>query len=133
MKLLDFGLARIDPPRTAADDETLTYALTAQGTVLGTPQYMAPEQVEGKTADARADIFAFGCVLYELVTGKRAFEGKSASMIAAAVLMKDPDPLTAIVPMTPPLLEQIVWCAHRTVTHSCAPTPPRLPSWSYRR
>jgi Tol biopolymer transport system component/predicted Ser/Thr protein kinase len=108
VKLLDFGLARIDPPRSAAEDETLTNALTAQGTVLGTPQYMAPEQVEGKTADARADIFAFGCILYELVTGKRAFEGKSASMIAAAVLMKDPDPLTAIVPMTPPLLEQIV-------------------------
>ena len=86
----------------------MTKALTAQGTVLGTPQYMAPEQIEGKTADARRDIFALGCVIYEMVTGKRAFDGKSASMIAAGILAKEPEPLTTSAPLTPPLLEKIV-------------------------
>ena len=108
VKLLDFGLARMDRPKHAVDDETLTNALTAQGAILGTPQYMAPEQIEGKTADARADIFALGCVVYESIAGKRAFNGKSASTIAAAILAKDPDPLTSTEPLTPPLLEQIV-------------------------
>src|ERR1041385_5998492 len=108
VKLLDFGLAKIEPARITPDDETVTNALTARGTILGTPQYMAPEQIEGRTADSRSDIFALGCIIYELITGKRAFDGKSASVIAGAILAKDPAPMRSIEPLTPPLLEQIV-------------------------
>src|SRR5689334_309019 len=108
VKLLDFGLAKMEPPKTAPDTDTLTQGLTAQGTVLGTPSYMAPEQVEGRTADARSDIFALGCVIYEMVTGKRAFDGKSAATIAAAILTREPEPLSTGAPLAPALLEKIV-------------------------
>ena len=76
VKVLDFGLAKSIADSPEAED-TLTAALTAEGTVMGTPQYMAPEQFEGKEADARSDIWAFGAVLYEMVTGRKAFQGKS--------------------------------------------------------
>ena len=80
-KLLDFGLAKAGASTVAGGltmMPTTPAALTAQGTILGTFQYMAPEQIEGQEADARSDIFAFGCVLYEMLTGKRAFEGEDA-------------------------------------------------------
>src|SRR5262249_24122286 len=76
--------------------------------IVGTLQYMSPEQVQGKEADARSDIFAFGAMLYEMLTGKRAFEGKSQLSVASAVLEKDPEPVSAVQPLTPPALEQIV-------------------------
>ncbi len=83
-------------------------AITAQGTILGTFQYMAPEQVEGGEADARTDIFAFGSVLYEMITGKKAFEGKTQTNLVAAILERDPPPLTTVQPLAPPLVDSIV-------------------------
>ncbi len=97
IKLLDFGLAKVREEQ-AVSEETISKALTAQGAVLGTPQYMAPEQVEGKEADARSDIFSLGCVLYEMLTGRKAFGGKNASVIAAAILAKEPEPITGLDP-----------------------------------
>src|SRR5689334_17582110 len=79
VKLLDFGLAKQQEKPAATAEQTVTLHLTAAHTVLGTPQYMAPEQIEGREADPRTDIFAFGCVLYELLTGRKAFEGRSPS------------------------------------------------------
>jgi len=116
-KLMDFGLAKagVAGPSTAASGLTATlttppgsHPLTAQGSVVGTFQYMAPEQVEGIEADARSDIFAFGSVLYEMLTGKRAFEGKTAASAMAAVLERDPAPISLVQPMTPPALERLV-------------------------
>ena len=100
-KLLDFGLARAR--RRDAPTE-----VTADGTILGTLHYMAPEQVEGRRADARSDIFAFGCVLYEMVSGRRAFDASSQAGIVAAILQTDPDPLSAIRTDAPPALEHVV-------------------------
>jgi eukaryotic-like serine/threonine-protein kinase len=114
VKLLDFGLAKLGARANAsgaasesAEQATLA-ALTGAHTVVGTPQYMAPEQIEGKEVDARSDIFAFGCVLYELLTGQRAFEGKTASSVMASVLATTPRPIEQLVPLTPPALERIV-------------------------
>src|SRR6202040_2052352 len=101
-KVLDFGLAKTATKAIAPDDPTLTAALTGEGTILGTPQYMAPEQYEGKEADARSDIFAFGCVVYEMVTGKRCFDGKTMASLIAAVLATDPSPMSILLPVTPP-------------------------------
>jgi serine/threonine protein kinase len=106
-KVLDFGLAKT-APKAAADGETLTMAITSEGTVLGTPQYMAPEQIEGKEADARTDIFAFGCMLYEMVTGKRAFDGKTKASVIGAILASEPAPMSTLQPVTPPMLERVV-------------------------
>ena len=111
-KLLDFGLARTAPALTV-DKATMMpttppQAMTAQGTILGTFQYMAPEQVEGGEADARTDIFAFGSVLYEMITGKKAFEGKTQTNLVAAILERDPPPLTTVQPLAPPLVDSIV-------------------------
>ncbi len=103
IKLLDFGLAKQAAPLQRADDATLTQALTSQGQILGTLQYMSPEQLQGKEADARSDLFAFGCVLYEMLSGKRAFEGQSAASVIGAILEREPAPLTVA-----PLLERIV-------------------------
>ena len=112
VKLLDFGLAKRAVAKAAVKeaDATLTMALglTQAGTIVGTPQYMSPEQVEGKAVDARSDIFSFGAVLYELITGKKAFEGKNAASVMAAVLRETPAPMAALAPVTPPRLEQIV-------------------------
>jgi serine/threonine protein kinase len=75
LKVLDFGLAKFDVSKPAPNDATQTRALTEEGTIVGTLQYMSPEQLQGKPTDARSDIFSFGCVLYEILTGKRAFRG----------------------------------------------------------
>ena len=124
-KLMDFGLAKAvtgPPPSTgltATLDGTWTGGagegarasqdpLTARGTIVGTFQYMSPEQVEGKEADARSDIFALGAVLYEMATGKRAFEGKTTASVIAAVLERDPVPISATQPMSPPALDRVV-------------------------
>jgi serine/threonine protein kinase len=108
VKVLDFGLAKT-PRRVGPDDVTgLAAALTSEGTILGTPQYMAPEQYEGKEADERSDIFAFGCVVYEMVTGKRCFDGKTKASLIASVLGGEPVPMSTLVPVTPPALERLV-------------------------
>src|SRR4029077_17966740 len=85
IKLLDFGLAKQSGPLQEAD-ATLTAALTGKGQIVGTLQYMSPEQLQGKEVDPRSDLFSFGCVLYELLTGKRAFDGPSAASVSAAIL-----------------------------------------------
>src|SRR5258705_10512099 len=85
-----------------------TKNLTEKGLILGTLEYMAPEQVEGKEMDARSDIFAFGVVLYEMATGKKAFEGDSKASLAASILTSDPPPITRIQPLTPLALERLV-------------------------
>jgi predicted Ser/Thr protein kinase len=112
VKLLDFGLAKrvAAAPVIGEADSTLTMplGLTQAGTIMGTPQYMSPEQVEGKETDARSDIFSFGAVLYELITGVKAFEGKTAVSVMAAVLRDIPVPITALAPLTPPALDRIV-------------------------
>ena len=111
-KLLDFGLARTAPALTVNGatmmPTTPPQAITAHGTILGTFQYMAPEQVEGGEADARTDIFAFGSVLYEMITGKKAFEGKTQTSLVAAILERDPPPLSIVQPLAPPLVDSIV-------------------------
>src|SRR6266852_1607987 len=108
-KLLDFGLAKGGaPPTSAAFDATEHKPLTAEGTILGTFQYMAPEQLEGEQADARTDIFAFGAVLYEMATGKRAFEGKSKASLIASIMTAQPSPITAMQPMAPPAFDRVV-------------------------
>jgi Tol biopolymer transport system component len=115
-KLMDFGLAKTTPTEAPhALSLTMTSSgplpaqpLTAQGTVLGTFQYMSPEQVEGREADARSDIFALGAVLYEMATGKRAFEGKTAASVIAAVLERDPPPVSTVQPASPPVLDRVV-------------------------
>ena len=93
VKVLDFGLAK-SGSKPGPTEETLTKVLTMEGTIMGTPQYMAPEQFEGREADARADIWAFGAVLHEMVTGRKAFEGKSYSSLVGAILSADPPPMT---------------------------------------
>src|SRR5881628_127343 len=98
IKLLDFGLAKQSAPLTEAD-ATLTAALTGKGQILGTLQYMSPEQLHGQEADPRSDLFSFGCVLYEMVTGKCAFEGRSAASVIAAILEREPAPLEAAPPL----------------------------------
>jgi Tol biopolymer transport system component/tRNA A-37 threonylcarbamoyl transferase component Bud32 len=100
VKLLDFGLAKAERAKAiSASEETATDTITQEGTILGTLQYMAPEQLQGKGADARSDLFSFGCVLYEMLTGKRAFEGKSAPSVIAAVLEREPAPLEVSPPL----------------------------------
>jgi Tol biopolymer transport system component len=99
IKLLDFGLAKEEPPQAASGDaETIERTLTQEGTVVGTLPYIAPEQVQGRHVDARADIFAFGCVFYEMLTGKRAFEGQSPASITAAVLEREAPSISGVAP-----------------------------------
>jgi serine/threonine protein kinase len=86
IKLLDFGLAKQTAPIPGDGDTTLTEALTSQGHIVGTLQYMSPEQLQGKAVDARSDLFSFGCVLYEMLTGMRAFDGQSAASVIGAIL-----------------------------------------------
>jgi serine/threonine protein kinase len=110
-KLLDFGLAKPSPSIAGAASEsmaTMSRALTGEGTIVGTYQYMAPEQVQGHEADPRTDIFAFGALLYEMVTGKRAFTGKSQISVMSAILEKEPEPLSAAQPLTPPALDHVI-------------------------
>ena len=103
-KLLDFGLAKRSPAGDPAENEKPTISMTGAGTIIGSPAYMSPEQAEGKTADARSDIFSFGTVLYEMLAGRRAFPGRSAASTLGAIIHKNPDPLNA-----PPALKAIVF------------------------
>jgi len=118
-KLMDFGLAKLQTFAAGPQSGTPAFSavatlpsmaspITVAGTVVGTVQYMSPEQIQGREADARSDIFAFGAMLYEMLTGKRCFEGKSQLSVASAVLEKDPDPISAVQPLTPPALEHLV-------------------------
>ncbi|HEU5410484.1 MAG TPA: protein kinase, partial [Candidatus Acidoferrales bacterium] len=116
-KLMDFGLAKAAGDGASPALETLTQSLnpsarttpvTQQGTIVGTFQYMAPEQMEGKDADARSDIFSLGAVLYEMATGKRAFEGKTTASVIAAILEREPPAISTVQPMSPPALDRAV-------------------------
>jgi serine/threonine protein kinase len=110
VKLLDFGLAKSPRPRDtpAATDATLTQAITREGAIVGTLPYMAPEQVQGKDADPRSDIFSFGCVLYEMFVGRRAFAATDSASTIAAILKDDPPPMTELAPLTPRPLDRLV-------------------------
>jgi WD40 repeat protein len=122
-KLMDFGLARAaglaagHPPEAGrgsgsmsplTQSPTVGQALTAQGTIVGTFQYMAPEQLEGREADVRSDVWALGCVLYEMATGKRAFEGKSQASLISSIMSAEPPPVSAVAPMSPPALDRLL-------------------------
>jgi eukaryotic-like serine/threonine-protein kinase len=113
-KLLDFGLARLKEPGPAATFTAISNlatgksGLTAQGTIIGTLQYMAPEQLEGQEADARTDIFSFGGVLYEMITGKKAFEGRSQVSLISAILEREPIPISTIQPASPLALDRLI-------------------------
>ena len=108
-----FGLAKLKQEAAPtniqlSDLPTARYPLTAQGTILGTLQYMAPEQLEGKEVDVGTDIFAFGAVVYEMATGKRAFDGKTQASVIGAIMSSDPPPISSLQPMTPPTLDRVV-------------------------
>jgi eukaryotic-like serine/threonine-protein kinase len=112
-KLMDFGLAKpavaaIGAGSSSASLATMSKPLTVEGTILGTFQYMSPEQVEGEEADIRSDIFSLGAVLYEMITGRRAFEGKTTASTIAAILAAEPKLISTIQPMSPPALERVV-------------------------
>jgi Tol biopolymer transport system component len=106
IKLLDFGLAKQQVTGLGPDDVTIQGAMTAEGQISGTLQYMSPEQLNGKKADARSDIFAFGCVLYEMLSGRKAFSGSTAASVIASILEREPEPLQT----TPPLDRVIRTC-----------------------
>jgi len=114
VKLLDFGLAKAMAPATQTSGLTSlpTIAtpqnLTQTGTILGTFQYMAPEQLEGAEADARSDIFALGAVLYEMATSQKAFHGKSQAALIGSILKEEPPPVSTVAPMTPPALDRVI-------------------------
>src|SRR5262249_19994778 len=115
VKLLDFGLAKLAaPPSGPISGFSMLPTtpkgsnLTAEGTILGTFQYMAPEQLEGKEADARTDIFALGTTVYEMATGKKAFEGRSQASLIGAILKDEPATISTIQPMSPPALDRVV-------------------------
>ena len=111
VKLLDFGLAKLHERKEVAETSsvlTQQKPLTQQGAILGTFQYMAPEQLEGKSVDARTDLFAFGAVLYEMITGRRAFEGESQASLIGAILHTDPPAVSELRPMAPASLDRLV-------------------------
>jgi serine/threonine protein kinase len=110
VKILDFGLAKlIERAESAPDDATFsTPALTAEGTVLGTAPYMSPEQAQGQKLDARSDIFSFGSLLYEMLTGAQPFAGDSHLSIATKLLGHNPKPVNELVPSLPPDLSKII-------------------------
>jgi hypothetical protein len=157
-KLLDFGLAKPGGAVVAHAGGSMAAtqegSITAQGTFLGTLQYMAPEQIEGREADARSDIFAFGGVLYEMLTGTRAFTGKSAPSLIAAILEHDPPPIGAQQKVAPAALDHVVrrclakdpddrWATARDVRlelgwiaerlHTAAPAPAALAPGPWRQ
>jgi Tol biopolymer transport system component len=110
-KLLDFGLSKIQAGSDLLALSTVSPGnapLTAAGEVLGTLPYMAPEQLAGKEADARSDLFGFGAIVYEMATGRRAFEGTSAATVTGAVLHTSPPPVSSLQPLTPAALDRIV-------------------------
>jgi serine/threonine protein kinase len=115
VKILDFGLAKVVQKQAgvagamaASSVQTLTTPLTGAGSLLGTLQYMSPEQLEGKEADTRSDLFAFGAVLYEMIAGRRSFEGKSQAGVIAAILEHDPPPIRTLQPRAPEALERLL-------------------------
>jgi serine/threonine protein kinase len=111
VKLLDFGLAKAVAPEKSPNSLTALptqQGLTQEGTILGTFQYMSPEQLEGKEADARTDIFAFGAVLYEMATGKKAFSGTSQASLISAIMKEEPAPISAAEPASPAALDRVV-------------------------
>src|SRR5688572_26620076 len=119
-KLMDFGLARAVGMAGAAglntgvtvagltQSPTVGQPLTAEGTIIGTFQYMSPEQLEGKETDARGDLWALGCVLYEMATGQRAFDGKSQASLIGSIMTSAPAPVSQVAPMSPPPLDRVV-------------------------
>jgi serine/threonine-protein kinase len=114
VKLLDFGLARVPEPSAAPPVSASTLSadrhepLTSEGTILGTWPYMAPEQIDGRAVDPRTDIFAFGAVMYEMATGRRAFEGESQARLIAGILGREPPPISDYQPAAPPALDRVV-------------------------
>jgi eukaryotic-like serine/threonine-protein kinase len=112
VKLLDFGLAKLKRPALGAElgvsAASTAAPATTPGAVMGTVPYMAPEQLEGKEVDARADLFSFGCVLYEMLTGRRAFPGETSASVISAIMTAQPPPVSTLVPVTPPALEHLV-------------------------
>jgi Tol biopolymer transport system component len=114
-KLLDFGLARLREPGSGQSSpvihsaaKTMDARLTLEGRIVGTMEYMAPEQLEGKDVDARTDIFAFGAVLYEMVTGRKAFEGPTQASLIAAIMSSDPTSASRIYEKLDPLLDRLI-------------------------
>jgi serine/threonine-protein kinase len=107
VKLLDFGLARLREEDKGGAESTVSHS-TEAGTVVGTVPYMSPEQLQGKAVDARSDIWALGVVLYEMLSGRRAFGGATAPSIMAAILEREPEPLGRLDPLMPAALEHVV-------------------------
>ena len=112
-KLMDFGLAKVPAAAVGVGSSsdspaTMSLPLTSAGTIVGTFQYMSPEQVEGKEADPRSDIFSLGAILYEMLTGKKAFEGNTTASIIAAILAGEPKPISTIQPKFPVVFEHVV-------------------------
>jgi len=110
VKVLDFGLAKLTEPAPTSDAETAATRepVTGEGTIVGTVGYMSPEQAEGKPVDARSDIFSFGSVLYEMLTGQRAFQGETMASTLAAILREEPKPLSQVVEGLPGEVERLV-------------------------
>ncbi|HEY7369861.1 MAG TPA: protein kinase, partial [Thermoanaerobaculia bacterium] len=116
VKLLDFGLAKLAPPGSGVHSDSSHLAteaqasipLTERGTILGTYQYMSPEQLEGGEADARSDIFALGAILYEMATGRKAFSGKSQASLIGSILRDDPTSVSEVAPMIPPAFSRVI-------------------------
>ena len=109
VKILDFGLAKLTLARAASEDEkTVTLQATEPGVVMGTVGYMSPEQVRGQAADHRSDIFAFGTILYEMVTGKQAFRKPTSAETMTAILNEDPRSVAQLAPSTPPGIQRVV-------------------------
>jgi eukaryotic-like serine/threonine-protein kinase len=157
VKLMDFGLARGVEPGGAAPGATqvatMARPVTAEGTIVGTLHYMAPEQLEGRETDSRTDVWALGCVLYEMATGKRAFDADSQASLVAAIMDREPPAITDLQPLSPAALEHVVsrclakdpaerWQSARDVAHelewltqtsSALPTPPAGPKPLRRR
>ena len=107
-KLLDFGLAKSAVVPVSPDGATMQKGLTQEGTIVGTFQYMSPEQLESQDVDHRTDVFAFGALLYEMTTGRRAFEGKTRTSLIAAIVASQPPPLSQVQPLSPPALEHVI-------------------------
>lgn len=107
-KLLDFGVAKPMVPAIVTGDGGVSSDLTAPGTILGTLHYMAPEQLEGRPADARTDLFALGCVLYEMVTARKAFDARSSASLLTAIIMLAPTPVRQLQPGVPAAVGHII-------------------------
>src|SRR5262245_876089 len=117
-KLMDFGLARegrragvLTAPGSGegfSQSPTIATPLTTEGAFVGTSHYMAPEQLEGREADARSDMWALGCVLYEMVTGRRTYDGATSASLISAIMKDEPRPMIDLAPLAPPSLERVI-------------------------